>query len=172
MHILESYCSYFESCFYGGGGFPGGARGKESSCQYRRHRRQSFHLCVGKIPWREEWLPTPVFLPGESHGQRSLVGYSLWGLIESGRVTNTTFISFSLGPLFLSQLMRLYSAISKDMDCRKKLVYPRAHLFIWLHRVLIVTFGVFVAARKLSGCGVWASLVAVCGPSCSRHMGS
>ena len=32
-----------------------------------------------KIPWRREWLPTPVFLPGKSHGQRSLVGYSPWG---------------------------------------------------------------------------------------------
>ena len=35
---------------------------------------------VGKIPWRREWQPTPVFLPGESHGQRSLVGYNPWGL--------------------------------------------------------------------------------------------
>ena len=34
---------------------------------------------VKKIPWRREWLPTPVFLPGKSHGQRSLVGYSAWG---------------------------------------------------------------------------------------------
>ena len=34
---------------------------------------------VGKIPWRREWLPTPVFLPGEFHGQRSLAGYSPWG---------------------------------------------------------------------------------------------
>ena len=31
---------------------------------------------VGKIPWRREWLPTPLFLPGKFHGQRSLVGYS------------------------------------------------------------------------------------------------
>ena len=30
-------------------------------------------------PWRKEWQPTPVFLPGESHGQRRLVGYSPWG---------------------------------------------------------------------------------------------
>ena len=30
-------------------------------------------------PWRREWLPTPVFLPGEFHGQRSLAGYSPWG---------------------------------------------------------------------------------------------
>ena len=34
---------------------------------------------VGKIPWRRAWQPTPVFLPGESHGQRSLVGYNPWG---------------------------------------------------------------------------------------------
>ena len=36
-----------------------------------------------KIPWRREWLPTPVFLPGKSHGQRSLAGYSPWGRKES-----------------------------------------------------------------------------------------
>ena len=34
---------------------------------------------VGKIPWRREWQPTPVFLPGESHGERSLAGHSPWG---------------------------------------------------------------------------------------------
>ena len=37
---------------------------------------------VGKIPWRRKWQPTPVFLPGTAHGQRSLVGYSPWGLSE------------------------------------------------------------------------------------------
>ena len=46
------------------------------SSQYRRHW---FHPCVGKIPWRRKWQPTPVFLPGKSHGQRSLIGYSPWG---------------------------------------------------------------------------------------------
>jgi len=39
---------------------------------------------VGKIPWSGKRQPTPVFLPGESHGQRSLVGYSPWGHKESG----------------------------------------------------------------------------------------
>ena len=34
---------------------------------------------IGKIPWRRKWQPTPVFLAGESHGQRSLAGYSPWG---------------------------------------------------------------------------------------------
>ena len=47
--------------------------GKESACQYRRHR---FHPWVRKILWRREWQPTPVFLLRESHGQRSLPGYS------------------------------------------------------------------------------------------------
>ena len=41
--------------------------------------RPGFDLWVGKIPWRRTWQPTPVFLPGESHGQRSLPGYSPWG---------------------------------------------------------------------------------------------
>ena len=46
-------------------------------------RRCGFSPWVRKIPWRREWLPTPVFLPGEFHGQRSLVGYSPWGYKES-----------------------------------------------------------------------------------------
>ena len=38
---------------------------------------------VGNMPWRREWKPTPVFLPGEFHGQRSLEGHSPWGRKES-----------------------------------------------------------------------------------------
>ena len=38
---------------------------------------------MGKILWRRKWQPTPVFLPGESHGQKSLASYSLWGCTES-----------------------------------------------------------------------------------------
>ena len=45
-----------------------------------------FDPWIGKIPWRRAWQPTPVFLSGESFGQRSLVGYSPWGCKES----NTT----------------------------------------------------------------------------------
>ena len=45
--------------------------------------RPRFHPWVGKIPWRRTWQPTPAFLPGESHGQRSLAGYSPWGHKES-----------------------------------------------------------------------------------------
>ena len=47
-------------------------------------------------PWRREWQPTPVFLPGESHGQRSLVGYSPWGCKDSDTTEGLT-LSLSAG---------------------------------------------------------------------------
>ena len=70
-------------------GLPGGASGKELTCQCRRHKRCGFNPCVGKIPWKRAWQPTPVFLPGESHGQRSLAGYSPWGHKELGTAEAT-----------------------------------------------------------------------------------
>ena len=67
-------------------GFPDGSESKESACsvgdlglQYGRPR---FNPWVRKIPLEKEWQPIPVFLPGESHGQRSLVGYSPQGHTE------------------------------------------------------------------------------------------
>ena len=59
-------------------GSPDGLGCKESTHQCRRHRRCGFDPWVGKIPWRRTWQPTPIFLPGEFHGQRSWVGYSSW----------------------------------------------------------------------------------------------
>ena len=63
--------------------FPGGASGKESACQCRRRNRCVFNPWVRKMPWRRAQQPTPVFLPGESHGQRSLAGCSPSGHTES-----------------------------------------------------------------------------------------
>ena len=60
-------------------GSPDVARGKEPICQCRRCKRPGFDTWVRKIPRRRVWLPTLVFLPGESHGQRNLAGYSPWG---------------------------------------------------------------------------------------------
>ena len=56
--------------------------GKESACQCRRCKRGGFNPCIRKIPWRRKLQPIPVFVPGKFHGQRSLVGYSPWGLEE------------------------------------------------------------------------------------------
>ena len=48
-----------------------------------RRKTCGFGPWVQKIPWRRAWQATPVFLPGESHGQRNLAGYSPWGHKES-----------------------------------------------------------------------------------------
>ena len=60
--------------------------GKEPACQCSRHKRFEFNPWVRMILWRKKWQPTPLFLSGESHGLKSLAGYSPWGYKES----NTT----------------------------------------------------------------------------------
>ena len=57
-------------------GLPWWLSGKESACQCRRHRRCGSGPCVWKSPWRRKWQATLVFLPGESHGWKSLEGYN------------------------------------------------------------------------------------------------
>ena len=57
-------------------GLPSWSGGKKSACKCRKCE---FYSWVRKIPWRRKWQPTPVFLPRKSHGQRSLVGHSVWG---------------------------------------------------------------------------------------------
>ena len=63
-------------------GFPGGTVVKESTCQLKRCR---FDPWGRKIPWKRKWQPTSVFLPGKSHGQRSLTGYNPRGHKELDR---------------------------------------------------------------------------------------
>jgi len=58
------------------GGLPSWLSGKESTCQCKRC---GFYPLLRKIPWSRKWKPTLGFLPGKSHGQRSLAGYSPWG---------------------------------------------------------------------------------------------
>ena len=77
--IMKWHCNLiivFICIFLMTGGFPGGSNSNRICLQCRRSR---FDPLVRKIPWRREWLPTPVFLLGEFHGLRSLVGYSPWG---------------------------------------------------------------------------------------------
>ena len=71
-------------------GFPGGANGsKEPVCKCRRHRRLRFDPWVGKIPWRKAWQPSPIFLPGETHGQLSVAGYGAQGHKELDKTEET-----------------------------------------------------------------------------------
>ena len=76
---IKNLCA--SACFIRG--LPRQLSGKEPTCQCRRHKRHGFNPWVRKIPWRRAWQPTPVFLPGESHGQRSLAGYSPWDCEET-----------------------------------------------------------------------------------------
>ena len=75
--MLSSRFSLF--IYFTHGGFPGGSDGKESACSAGD---PGWVPGLGRFPWRWKWLPTPVFLPGESHGQENQVGYSPWGCKE------------------------------------------------------------------------------------------
>ena len=81
-------------------GFLCGSAGKESACQLRRLGCDPW---VRKIPWRRKWQPTPVCLPGKSHGQRSLEGCGPWGpervrqdLAIKTTTTTTDILNFTL----------------------------------------------------------------------------
>ena len=69
-------------------GFPGGTVIR-NPCQCRR-QRLGFKPWFGKIPWSKKLQPIPVFLPGKSQGQRSLVGCNSCGRKESDRTENAT----------------------------------------------------------------------------------
>ena len=104
------------------------------------------HSWVGKIPWRRAWQPIPVFLPGESHGQRSLVGYSPWGHKELDttewlstaqykiyfKATNYIFIQFltqipiSMYPCNMYIHVCLYLCVSVSTGMH---VYMHAYMF-------------------------------------------
>ena len=96
-------------------GLPRWLSGKESTYQCRRH---GFDPRVGKIPWRRKWQPTPEFLPGKFHEQRSLAGYSPWG----GKESNTTKQlnknnKAHYKPQFLLLLLLLLSHFSRVQLC-------------------------------------------------------
>ena len=70
-------------------GFPGGSDGKAFA-----YNAGDLVLIPGwEDPWRRKWQPTPVLLPGKSHGQRSLIGYSPWDYKESDTTEQLHFIS-------------------------------------------------------------------------------
>ena len=77
---------------------------KESTCQCRR---RGFNPWVGEIPWRRKWQPTLVNLPRESHGQRSLAGYSPWGCKESD-TTQATWQAWMWSYIPISDLFNKY----------------------------------------------------------------
>ena len=94
-----------------------GASGKEHACWWRRHKRHQFDPWVRKIPWKRVWLSTPVFFPGESHGQRSLMGYSPRGLKESDMTEATEH----------AHTQERRTALAKHHHCKSYLAGPHCN---------------------------------------------
>ena len=84
-------------------------------------RTPEFDPWIGKMPWRREWLPTPVFLPGESHGQRTLAGCSPRGHKESDMTDELSTVQqpekWPLGGYFetLGSQNFIYYLVSSDL---------------------------------------------------------
>ena len=94
--------------------FLANTRGKEPACQCRRHKRPGFNPWVGTIPWRRAQQPT-VFLPGESCGQRSLVGYSPWGHKESDMTEVTQYTRVHKAIYCFSLRMTCFHYVVKEL---------------------------------------------------------
>ena len=77
-----------------------------------QRRRPGFNLWVGKIPWRRDRLSTPVFLPGESHRQRSFMGYSPWGCKESDVTEQVTLQYWQLIVIWKLRILPVYMSRS------------------------------------------------------------
>ena len=103
--ILEFLC--FHQLMYYRNELPRWRSGKESACQCKKH---IFNLWSRKFPQKRKWQPTPIFLPGEPHGHRSLVGCHLWGRTELDTTEATQqqqqCVSTSDSPFFLMNTRR------------------------------------------------------------------
>ena len=103
-------------------GSKGGTSGKEPACQRRRRKRCKFDPWFGKIPWRRPWHLTLVCLPGESHGQRNLAGYSPRGHKELDMTEVTYHTSTILVEVeTVTDFIFLGSQITTNGDCSQEI---------------------------------------------------
>ena len=111
--------------------------GKESAFKCRRHR---FSTWVWKIPWRRKWQPTPVFLPRKSHGQRSLAGYSSWGLrVGHDWETNTLVIIHGSDSMLTLVAMHNYKVTKNDIDVCKIFYFGRVSFYNMVTNALLTS---------------------------------
>ena len=111
-------------------GLPGDTSGKEPAWEYRRCKRCGFDLWVGKIPWRRAWQPTPVFLPGKSHGQRNLAGYNPQGHRELDKIKTAQHACMHVYIcIYVHMCMHVCIYLYKyKCTCVYKFMYIRAHI--------------------------------------------
>ena len=94
--------------------------------------RPRFDPWFGKILWRRKWQPTPVLLPGKSHGQKSVVGYSPWGHQESDMTERLHFLSY-----FLSLVNHVLSELSTMTRLSWVALHSMAHSFTELDKAVV-----------------------------------
>ena len=129
-----------------------------SACVCLQCRRPGFDSWVRKISWRRKWQPTPVFLPGESHGQRSLVGCSLQGRKESDTTERLHFhfhfLSYWTVPLFI-----IYWIGLNKSSVFLALMFLNSH-YLWpcIGRLLFLP-GESQGRGSLVGCRLWGRTV-------------
>ena len=102
--------------------------------------RDRFDSWVGKIPWRREWQPIPVFLPGVFHGERNLVGYNSWDCGELGMTEkltlslsqllkyNSYFLKFGSLDHFIPQIVTDFQ-FSLIVNCLNRLLFESGQLY-------------------------------------------
>ena len=98
-------------------------------------KRYRFGPWVGKIPWRRSWQPSPVFLPGEFHGQRSLVGYSLWGLqrIRHHFITKQQQQHQNSPPLLhFTEIIFFHLPFTENMQNVSSILYIYTYIYIYI----------------------------------------
>ena len=121
---------------------------KKSACQWRRHKRGRFNPWVRKIPWRKKSQPTPVFLPGKFHGQRS--GHKRirhgWAT-EHTKTSSFSFLYKHTHTFLLHSLLIAFSSISAFLD-------PTPNVFLWsVNQFFINCWNLGVI-----WCGLWCTV--------------
>ena len=121
-------------CLITGLGLPSWHRGKESACRCRRPKKRRFDPRVRKILPRRKWQPSPVFLPGKFHEQRSLAGYNPWGHKESDMTEHThTYL-----------VLNTYAVT--NISLLKKYIFGCIFIMPW---------GIFSCSLQALSCSTW-----------------
>ena len=127
-------------------GFPGAANGKDPACQCRRLRKCGFDPWVRMIPWRRARQPAPVFLPGESHGQKSLAGDSPWGHKESDTAER---LNTAAARVFM-RVYIFFSGIFSEGQTSCSSILKYSHVSFIRTRTFSYVIIVHLSIRKLS----------------------
>ena len=154
-------------------GFPEGANGKETAYQCRDRKKHRFDPWVREISWRRTWKSTPVFLPGESHGQRGLAGYSPWSCKELGMTEVTehnifhcmnvlcciypsiSVKTFGLFALWLWQIMLLWINIHNAIVFKALIILSSIYIPFKLDRRITFLNHCFMGKKCNSKLWVW-----------------